>query len=259
MNHKWWCVFTGLCALAMCIATVPAQAQMSEVKEKPAMYSYVAFWAIPRPQWADEQKLVASETQMLEKALAAGTLIGYGSDQTLIHSADGSTHDTWFSAMSEAALLNFLDGVYKSGIPTSPVDAAATKHWDNLVVSHYYNWHSGSVKGGYTHVSAYQLKPDAPDDAIDTLSKTFVVPLLEKLLADGTIAEYEVDTEAIHTDSPGGFWIVYLSPTAEGLDKVNAALQDGLKANPLASPAFGSMVDFKDHRDYLNRTDAVYK
>ena len=29
------------------------------------------------------------------------------------------------------------------------------------------------------------------------------MPLLEKLFADGTLREYEVDTQAIHTEAPG--------------------------------------------------------
>ena len=59
----------------------------------------------------------------------------------------------------------------------------------------------------------YRLKPDAPDDAVETLSKELIVPLLEKLFADGTLHEYEVDTQAIHTEAPGTFVIVYLRLT----------------------------------------------
>lgn len=53
--------------------------------------------------------------------------------------------------------------------------------------------------------------------------------------------------------------IVYIAASGEGLDKVNAALRDSLKANPLAGPAFGSMTESKGHRDELARTNAVYK
>ena len=49
----------------------------------------------------------------------------------------------------------------------------------------------------------YKLKPDAPENAVESLSKSFIVPLLEKLLADGAIVEYEIDTEAIHTEGSG--------------------------------------------------------
>jgi hypothetical protein len=58
-------------------------------------------------------------------------------------------------------------------------------------------------------VASYKLKGDAPDNAIETLSKQLVVPLLEKMLADGTILEYEVDTIAVHTEAPGNFWITW--------------------------------------------------
>jgi len=111
----------------------------------------------------------------------------------------------------------------------------------------------------YTHGSSYKLKASAPSDAVDTLSKNLMVPLMEKLLADGTIHEYEIDTEAIHTEAPGTFWLFYLAANAEGLDKANAALREPLKANPLDVPAFDSMVDFTEHRDYLARTNATYK
>jgi len=158
-----------------------------------------------------------------------------------------------------AGLLNVLEQFCKSGSTTTPVLESATKHWDAIYVSRHYNWHAGSWKGLYTHGASYKLKPDAPNDAVETLSKSLLVPFFEKLLADGTIHEYEVDTEAIHTEAPGTFWVFYIAANAEGLDKVDAALRATLKANPLGGPAFGSMVDFTAHRDYLARTNATYK
>ncbi|MGH9511103.1 MAG: hypothetical protein ACRD2U_03095 [Terriglobales bacterium] len=252
--------FAGVCALAIGAAiAAPAGAQMTEVKEKPRMYSYVANWTIPRAQWGDMEKANTDDQKILDKAMASGTIVGYGYDVNLVHQPDGETHDDWWSAMSLAGLLNVLDQFYASGSATSPVLASATKHWDSIYVSRYYNWHPGTWKNGYTSVSSYKLKADAPDDAVDVLSKNLVAPLLEKLVADGTLHEYEIDTEAVHTDAPGTFLIVYLAANAEGLDKVNAAIRATLKANPLHGPAFGSMVDFDAHRDYLVRTDATYK
>jgi hypothetical protein len=260
MNKKLGGVFVGLCALAMsAVWAVPACAQMSEVKEKPPMYSYVGFWNIPRAQWGEMAKNDAAEQKILDKAVANGTIVGYGNDENLVHEADGATHDGWWSAMSMAGLLNVLDQFYKSGNATSPVLTTATKHWDGMFVSRHYNWHSGSWKDLYTHGSSYKLKADAPSDAVEALSKNMIVPLMEKMLADGTIHEYEIDTETIHTVAPGTFWVFYLAANAEALDKVNAALRETLKANPLNGPAFGSMVDYTDHRDYLSRTSATYK
>jgi len=159
--------------------------------------------------------------------------------------------------MSIAGLINVLDQL--RGPSNNAVLSSATKHWDNIYVSRYYNWHPGAIKNGYTSGSVYKLKAGAPDDAVETLSKNLVAPLLEKMLSDGTISEYEIDTEAYHTDSPGTFIIVYILQNAAGIDKVDAAIMDTLKANPLSGPAFGSMVDSSAHRDFLDRTNATYK
>jgi len=260
MNRNSWRFLAVLCAFAaVAVCAVPACAQAAEVKEKPPMYSYVAFWNIPRAQWADMEKNNLADQKVLDKAVASGTIVGYGDDMNLIHQPDGASHDDWWSAMSMAGLLNVLDQFYKSGTPTAPVLANATKHWDQIYVSRYYNWHSGTWKDVYTHASSYKLKPDAPADAVDTLSKSLIVPLMEKLLAEGAIHEYEVDTEAIHTESPDTFYIFYVAAHAEALDKANAALRDAIKANPLSTPAFNSGVDFSAHRDSLVRTSATYK
>jgi hypothetical protein len=244
----------------MTIAIVaPAGAQTSEVKEKPPMYSYISNWDIPRAQWSEMEKANEADRPALEKALAGGTIVAYGSDVNLIHSPDSGTHDQWWSAMSMAGVINVLEQFYQSGSTTSSVLSSATKHWDEFVVCRYYNWHSGTVKNGYTHVSFYKLKPDAPDGAVDMLSKNLVVPLLEKQLAAGVIAEYEIGTLAIHSEAPGTFAIVYMATDAGGLDKVSAAVEEALKSNPMGGAAFASMTDGSAHRDELVRTNATYK
>lgn len=223
------------------------------------MYSYIANWAIPRAQWGEMEKSVGDDQKILDQAIAKGTIVAYGSDENLVHSDGGFTHDNWWSANSMAGVLNVLDQFYKSGSATSPVLQSATKHWDSIWVSRHYNWHSGSFKGAYTRVAAYKLKADAPDDAVETLSKSLIVPLLEKQLADGTIHEYEVDTQAVHTEDPGLFLIVYIAASAEGLDKVNAAVADAIKTSPLSGSAFGAMTESSSHRDELARTTATFK
>ena len=205
------------------------------------------------------EKADAADQQVLDKAIASGNIVGYGNDVNLVHQPDGATHDDWWSSMSMAGLMNVLDTFYKNGSSTSPVLASATKHWDGIYVSRYYNWHPGSWKGLYSHTSSYKLKADAPDDAVEMLSKNLIVPLLEKQLADGTIHEYEIDTEAVHTESPGTFWVTYIAANGEGLDKVTAAVREALKSNPLRGISFGAMTDSSAHRDYVSRTNATYK
>lgn len=259
MSKRLRSVFAGICVCVFALWALQSVAQTSEVKEKPAMYSYVANWQVPRAQWADMAKANAADKPILDKALADGTIVGYGNDENLVHQPDNETHDDWWSAMSMAGLIKVLDQFYASGNTTAGPLASATKHWDEILESHYYNWHSGAYKSGYTHVSYYKLKADAPDDAVDLLSKNLVVPLLEKLLANGSILEYEVDTEALHTQDPAGFWIVYVASSPEGLDAVDGGIRDALKAQPLGSPAFGGMTDSSVHRDELLRGEGVYK
>jgi hypothetical protein len=234
-----------------------ANAQTTEVKEKAPLYTYVGNFAIPRARWADMDKQAAADEKIMDKAVADGTIIAYGTDADLVHREDGDTHDSFWSATSIAGVLKVLEGL-KGAIATS-VLSSATKHSDNIFVSHFYNWHAGSWKGAYTHGASYKLKADAPDDAVETISKSFIVPLMEKALQDGTVSQYEVDEEAIHTEAPGTFWVFYICPKAEGLDKVNAALGAALKEQPFAGSAIGSMVDFSAHRDYLALTNATYK
>jgi hypothetical protein len=260
MNTKAWSVFTGLCGLAVfALSAVPSGAQATEVKEKPPMYSYVADWQFPRERWGDVAKINAADNTIFSAALADGTLVGYGNDANMVHTPDGESHDTWWSSTSLAGLLKVLDKLRALDISNSPISLGPTKHWDLVLVSHYYNWKPGPYTGAYVNVAMYQLKADAPDDAVSTLSKNIVVPTMEKLLADGTILEYEVDTEAIHTDAPGMFAIVYVTPQPEGVDTVRAAIRGSQKDNPLIGQAFGSMIDYSQHRDELLKGSGAYK
>ena len=261
MKNSLWRTMAGMAALgAFATVAAPARAQTAEVKEKPPMYTYESNWTVPRARWGDMAKDNATSNQkVLAPALADGTLIAYGDDENLVHTVDGPTHDNWWQAYSMAGVMKVLDTFYKAGTPTSGAIMSATKHWDGVYVSRYYNWRPGSWKGAYGHASSYSLKADAPGNALETLSKSLFVPLMEKLLADGAIVEYEIDQETIHTESPNQFTIYYLAPTAEGLDKVNAAVRDAVTSSPLAGPAFGSMVDFTPHRDQLVRANATYK
>jgi hypothetical protein len=238
---------------------MPLRAQMAEVKEKPAMYTYVANWQIPRAHWEDLEKSVAPRKAILDKALADGTIVGYGDDINLVHTVEGATHDNWWSAMSMAGLVKVLEQFLAAEISASPNAASPTKHWDNVLVSRFYNSKPGAYKGGYLHVSVYKLKADAPDDAVESVSKHLVVPLLEKLLSDGTVIAYQIDTMAVHTDAPGTFGIVYITPTAEGLDTVQAAVIGSIAAHPLSGQAFGSMTEDNGHRDELLKASGVFK
>ena len=83
-----------------------------------------------------------------------------------------------------------------------------------------------------------------------------MAPLLEKLLSDGTIVEYEIDTMNEHTASPGTFWIVIVVNDPAGIDKVDDAIRAAVKAHPLQGAAFGSLTDASAHRDELTNANS---
>jgi hypothetical protein len=260
MSERLWCVFTGLCSLlVLTVCVAPAGAQMPEVKPKPAMYSYVANWQFPRASFADVDKMLAGGNPALDKAYADGAIIGYGHDKNLVHSVDGWTHDTWWSATSIAGLMKALSAVSATDMPNSAAMTSASKHWDEVLESHYYNWKPGSYTDAYVEVLEYKLKADAPDDAVAMLSEHLIVPSMEKLLADGSIQEYEIDEAAIHSTAPGMFFVVYIAPKPEGIDAVQAAIAAAAKAHVLGIQAFGSMVDMNGHRDELGIGSGTFK
>lgn len=251
---------TGLCAIALtAMWFVGPWAQAQEAKQKAPMYTYIANWEIPRTHWAEMAKAADADKAVLDKAVADGTLVGYGNDENVVHTPGEFTHDDWWSSTSIAGLMKALDQISGSGGTSRSVLESATKHWDQIVVSHYYNWKPGAYKNGYVQVAAYTLKPTAPDDAVEQLSKNFIVPLLEKQLADGTILEYEIDVPVVHTGAPGTFAIVWVCPQADGIDKVNAAIRATREGEALSNAAFLSMVDYKAHRDELNKGNGVFK
>jgi hypothetical protein len=180
MNTRVCSVFAGLCGVAVfALSAIPSGAQATEVKEKPAMYSYVANWTIPAEHWGDVAKINAFDNTIFQAALSDGTLVGYGNDVNMVHTPDGESHDTWWSATSLAGLLKVLDKLRGVDPSNSPHSLNPTKHWDLVLVGHYYNWKPGAYTGAYVNVAMYQLKPNADDDAVSTLSKSVVVPMLE--------------------------------------------------------------------------------
>jgi hypothetical protein len=214
MNRSVRRVMMGVAGLAVLGMTATlAGAQTVVVKEKPPLYRYVSYWTFPRAHWADVDKDNATGNQkILAPALADGALVGYGDDENQVHSAEGLTHDNWWQANSIAGWMKVLEAFHNGGGSSSPLLVSSTKHWDQIYISSFYNWKAGSWKGAYGYAGTYKLKPDAPDadDAVRALS-SYYVPVFEKMLADGTIVEYEIDSARIYRET----WL----PSARCVDR----------------------------------------
>ncbi len=237
----------------------PIWAQSDE-KEKPAVYTYVAEWATPRGDWPALEKDNAAMKQVMDKLMADGTIVGYGWFKSLVHHEGQPTHGDWWSATSMAGLMKALAAISgdAGGPPETGKAEANSKHWDYVLVSHQYNGHPGTYENAYLRVATFKEK-DGEGETLRRTIKSYIVPMLEKLLADGSIQSYSIDWEAVHTDPVGLFDIVIVTKGADGLDKFDAALEAAGKANPTGGPAFASAVDYSAHRDSLDLVTASSK
>lgn len=260
MRHRSRWLLMSVCA-PMLLGLWPANAsaqQKAEVKEKPPMYSYVANWEVSRDKFKDLEGQLGVNNALMKKQVSDGSLVGFGNDITLVHRDGESTHDVWWSSMSWGGLMKTLQAVKAAGTSDAPVFGSG-KHNDRIYSARYYNWRPGSFTNGFSRVAIWKLKPGAPDNAVDQVAKSFVVPMFEKLLAEGSIYEYEIDEEAVHSGDPATFLIIFVGKGPEGLDKGSAALAEFSKTVPFALPAFGSWVDSSAHRDGLYLTTGTYK
>ena len=183
-----------LCALIIPISANRATAQSSE---KPTQYTYVSEWGVPRAMWGDYLKGEAADIDLMKKGIADGTITGFGSFAVLTHQVDGMTHGTWFQATSIANLLKFLE-VLRNAPGATDAPLAAAKHADFILQSRDYAGHSGTFTNGILRVGHWAPRPGA-SDADGKILKATMVPMLDKLLADGALHSYTIDSEAIHT------------------------------------------------------------
>lgn len=255
MRNRSMSIFLGVCALAlMTMGAKPAAAQ-SPSAEKPRMYTYVSEWSVPRGMWEDYLKNEAADNDMLKKAVGDGMLTAYGTFTVLNHTEGAPTHGTWFSAGSMANILKFLE-VLRTAPAATAAPFAAAKHWDYVLESRDYNYHSGTFTNGYLRVGNWRAKAGSSDPDNKILRSTMVA-LLEKLLADGALHGYQIDEETVHSSDPGGLNIAIIANGGEGIDKFNMALDESQKSNAAAWAGFGSTIDPTGHRDTLAKVPSM--
>lgn len=245
-------VVLAVALLATAAGSFSARAQGgTDEKEKPPIYTYVAEWEVPRLDWPAFEKNDASQKPLFEKLIADGTIIGYGFFKMAAHTEGAPNHGGWWTATSMAGVLKVL-----SVLATQPANAdmekiqAASKHFDLILTSRHYAAHPGSFDNGYLRVATYRSKP-GQGEATDKVISSYILPFLDKLMADGSLHSYSVDREAIHSDDPSEIDIAIVTNNADGLDKFMAALEANGKANPTGGPAFGAASESSAHRDFL--------
>lgn len=242
-------------AVFLVTAAAPAAKGQGMAAEKPAVYTYVSEWAVPRAMWAEFKKEDDADVEAMKKAMAEGTIVSYGTFSVLNHHEGAATHGSWFTATSMGNLMKFLEGLRNAPGATAPV-LAASKHWDYIMSSTEHNGHAGTFTNGYLRVARWPAKAGG-NDPDGKIQRATMVGILEKLLADGALHSYTIDEEVVHSEDPGTSYVVFVANGAEGLDKFNAALEEMRKSNPVGLAAYGTLIEGHGHRDTLARVGTM--
>jgi len=245
-------VVLAVALLATAAGSFSARAQGgADEKEKPPVYTYVAQWQVARPDWPAFEKYDAAQKPVFEKLIADGTIVGYGFFKMAAHTEGSPNHGSWWTATSMANLMKVLSSVATQPIPAEIEKIeAASKHFDLILTSRHYAAHAGSFDNGYLRVATYRSKP-GQGEAVEKVISSYIIPFLDKLMADGALHSYSVDHEVIHSGDPNAVDIAIVTNNADGLDKFMAGLEANGKANPTGGPAFGAATESSEHRDFL--------
>lgn len=243
-------IFVPVVALvALLLVSTPAWAQ--DNPNPHPIFTYVSLWGVPRAQWGDIAKVNAENKAILDPLVANGTLLGYGTFENWVHSEGGYTHGDWFQATSIASLLKTLETFYSQPAATAPV-RAASKHLDYLMISTIYGARAITNSTGYLRVISAEIQPGKMDEFREAYRR-YVVPVYEKLMAEGTIVNYQLDSEYNIENAPGRIFSVVDTRDAEGIDKVRAAVGEVFEKNPAAAQALASATVPNSRNDLLAR------
>jgi DNA-binding Lrp family transcriptional regulator len=244
--------FTFACLSVFCLAAAVCAPLLAAAQSKSPIYTYVAFWDVPRAQWPEVNKSMPAEKATMEKLVANGTIVGFGAFESILHQEGAPTHGTWFTASSEGNILKALEAVYAQPALINGSFQTSSKHSDQLFTGDVYAAKAGTMTNGYMTVSRWQFKPGTMKSFAEQTNK-FIVPVLDKLIADGTLNSYGELTEDYHSQGMGVLYEYFSVPDAASMDKVDKALEDVIAANPSIGEALRNDTDPMSHRDYLYR------
>lgn len=248
MKKAWMC---AVC-LVVCVAFAASTAlQAQSEPSQPRTYSYVSLWTLPRAQWGEMAKYLAADSAQMNKLVADGTVTGYGEFENFIHTEGGPTQGEWFTATSESGILKVLEGDYSHpDIVAAPVLLTATKHYDLFLENIAYGGRAGTFDGAYQVVEQWEVKVGQMHAFLGLLKGRFV-PILNKMVADGTLVSYVVERQDFDTDNPGTVSVVTILPNASAFDTATKAFEAAFGKDPELGPALAALTSEAKHWDSL--------
>ena len=205
----------------------------------------------------------------LDKLMASGVVLAYGIDTDMLHVPGESNVAIW-------AVVPNYDAAQKEGdaiqafIKANPGLMADLAGLTDMAAHHDFIMRSNeekhrAVPAGAMPVGDFDVQKVKPGRMQDFMGlfRRYDQPVLDKLLADGVIYGYSVDTEAVHTGSPGTVWSIVTMPDLGTKDKVNAAFAAAQEKLPeaernITEKLYYDMVEPGSHRDSLS-VSVVFK
>ena len=245
-------ILAALSPVLFLMVATTAGAQRSA--QKPAVYTYVAQWSIPRAQWGDMTKMQQTSAALLDRLVSDGTLVSYGLYETAVHDPKAPTHGNWFQANSIAGIFKALDALQGNTASNAQL-LGSGPHEDFLLVSHDYDAHSGSFKNSVLRGISVVTKPGMEQQFHDAFDR-IIRPVLEKLTADGAVHAWSYHNEWI-VKEPGRVTIVFIADGADGVDRYIAAINELFEKNPDAVAPLIAATEPDSRRDFLLRVNVM--
>jgi hypothetical protein len=250
-------------AMIMLLAATTLSAQQYK-----SLTSVAAFKVMPGKEAAFVEKGTAFGP-VLDQLMASGTVLGYGMDVDVLH-VPGETNVAFWVTVPNYDALDKEEAAIQEFIKSNPgvmqelvamTDPAA--HHD-LVIRTREEAHKSAPAGArpMEDFDIVRVKEGRIQDFMGLFHK-YDKPVLDKLVADGVIYAYELDSEAVHTMEPGLLWTILTMPDLGAKDKVAAAFEEAEKNLPEAErnmieKLYYDMIVPGSHRDSLSRS-VVFK
>jgi hypothetical protein len=226
------CRAAALLAVGLAVAlpsAVPLWADSHEDEKPVTTYTRVALWDVDRDHWSDFVDLFATHDKpILEKLFADGMITEWGIDANGLHTPDGYTHSTWYSASSMSALAKAGEAYMAAWDEIDDPDADAAfnamigRHRDYILETEGMRSAAATLEGGYFQGHMVKVTRDKWKD-FSSYWKHRMKPVYERLLSDGAIVAYGLSGEAIVTEHPMMVEWWYIMADADGFDTVEAA------------------------------------
>jgi hypothetical protein len=251
----------GLAAVVLTAGVLCAQA--------PKRLTSVAMWKVAPDKVEAFVTKTKAITPVLDKLMTSGEVVAYGIDVDLLHVPDATNIALWIDVPDFSALGKLQNSIEEFGKTNAATMtdlrglADGPSHHD--LVMRQIEGKGKPAQAGARPISDFdqvQVVAGRMGEFLELFRK-YDKPVYEKLVDDGVILAYSLETEAVHTMKPGAVWTIVTMADLGAKDKVRAAFnQAGEKMTEaernLIDKVYEGLVEPGSHRDSLAKS-VVFK